>query len=101
MKQISTIHDTAMVHIGEQQRIHTTGQYNKGKHVSFEYVVVVAHGEAQKYVSISEEEVRTVLEKEKRDKTLKRKMPMDVALPLDDEEITSVEEDMLTRKKKK
>ena len=101
MRQISTIHNTTMAHAGDQQRIHTVGQSNKGKHVSFEDVAIVAQAEAQKYVSITEEEVRTVVEKEKRNKTPKRKMPMDVTLPLDDEEIISVEEDMLTRKKKK
>ena len=84
-----------------QQRVHMVGQSNKGKHVSFEDVRVVAHAEAEKYVSISEEEVRTIVEKEKREKTLKRKMPMDIALPFDDEEIICIEEDMLTRKKKK
>ena len=101
MKQISTIHDTAMVHIGDQQRIHMVGQSKKGKDISFEDVEVVAQAKAQKYVSISEEEVRNIVEKEKRNKTLKIKMPMDVSLPLDDEEIISIEEDMLTRKKKK
>ena len=101
MKQKSTIHDTAMVHIGDQQRIHMMGQYNKGKHVSFEDVGVVAEAEAQKYVSISEEEVRIVVEKEKINKTPKRNMSMGIALPLDDEDFIYVEEYMLTRKKKK
>ena len=66
MKQRSTIHNTAMVHVGDQQRIQMVGQSNKGKHVSLEDVAVVTQAKAQKYVSISEEEVRTIVEKEKR-----------------------------------
>lgn len=60
-----------------------------------------AEVEAEKYVTISEEEIRTIVQKEKRNKTPKIKMAMNVSLPIDDEEIVYVEEDMLTSRKKK
>jgi hypothetical protein len=55
-KQRSIIHDTAIVHTGDQQRIHKVGQSSKAKHVSFEDVAN-CKAEAEKYVTISEEEV--------------------------------------------
>ena len=64
-------------------------------------MTVVAEAEAQTYVSINEEEVITIIEKEKRNKTPKWKILMDVSLPLDDEDIIYVEEDMLIGKKTK
>ena len=72
------------------------GQYNKVKHVAFEDV----EAEAKKYATISEE-IRTIVEKEKRNKTPKRKMAKDISLLANDEELVYQEEDMLTDKKKK
>lgn len=75
------------------------GQSSKAKHVSFEDVKI--DDEAEKYVTISEEEIRTVVQKEKRNKIPKRKMATNVSRPDDDEDIVYVEKYMLTSKKKK
>ena len=47
------------------------GQYSKPKHVSFEDV----EDEYENYVSISEEEIRAVVQKEKTNQTPKEKWP--------------------------
>ena len=73
-KQIAQ--DTAIVERGDQQRLTKVGQSSKPKHVSFEDV----ENKSENYVSISEEEIRTIVQKEKTDQTPKIKFSKDVSL---------------------
>lgn len=66
MNVINSFHDTAMVHIGDQQRIHTVGQSNKGKHVSFEDVVVVTEPEAQNMFPLVRRRLELLLKRRKK-----------------------------------
>ena len=97
MKKILIIRDIAIVQRGDQPRLTKVGQSNKPKHVSFEDV----EDEAENYDRISEEEIRTVVQKEKTNQTPKRKMDKYVSLLRDDEELVYQKNDMLIGKKKK
>ena len=73
------------------------GQSSKPKHVAFEDV----EHETENYDRISEEEIRTVVQKEKINQTPKIKMAKDVSLLPDDEELVYKRTDMLTNKTRK
>ena len=76
MKQRSISHDITIVQWGDQPRVTEVGQSSKLKHVSFEGV----EHETKNYDRISEEEIRTVVQKEKTNQTPKIKIAKDVSL---------------------
>ena len=96
MKKKTIIHDIAIVHIEDHQRIPKVVQFSKAKCVVF----VDVKTEAENYVTISEEEIRTIVQKEERNKTPETKMAMNVSPLVDDDEIVYIE-GVLTSKKKK
>ena len=63
LKQRAIAHDTATVQRGDQPRVTKVGQSSKLKHVSFEGV----EHEIENYDRISEELMRTIVQKEKTD----------------------------------
>ena len=97
LKQRSIARDIAIVQRGDQPRVTKVGQSSKPKHVSFEDV----EHETENYDRISEEEIRTVVQKEKTNQTPKIKMAKGVSLLPDDEELVYKRTDMLTNKKSK
>lgn len=96
-KQKKLLHDATRLHTEDEQIIPIMDQSSKGKHVIFED----EDDEVEKYVSITENDIRTDVGNEKSHKRSKIKIPSNVSLPFDDEEIAYVEENMITPRKNK
>ena len=97
LKQRAIARDTATVQRGDQPRVTKVGQSSKLKHVSFEGV----EHETENYDRISEEEMRTIVQKEKTDQTPKRKIAKDVSLLPHEGELVYKKTDMLSNKTRK
>ena len=84
------IHDATKLHPKDQQRISLVDKSSKGRHVTYEEEEVET--EAEEYVAITEDEIRTDVRKDKIHKKPKQKMPKNVFILVDDEDVTYLEE---------
>ena len=97
LKQRAIARETATVQRGDQPKVTKVGQSSKLKHVSFEGF----KHEIENYDRISEEEMRTIVQKEKTDQTPKRKIAKDLSLVPHRGELVYKETDMLSNKARK
>lgn len=84
----------------DARRIYKRDQYSKGRHVTFEEEEGEFEAEDEEYVSIIEDQIRIDVTKEKRHKR-EKKNPKKVSLLVDDRDITSIEENKITNRRKK
>ena len=98
-KKKKLIHDATRLHPRDQQRMSIVDKSRKARHVTFEDEEVETY--AKEYVSITEDEIRTDVIKEKSHKIPKEKMPKNVSTLVNDEDVTYVEENLITDRRKK
>jgi len=100
-KQKKVLHDATRLHPRDQQRIPIVDKTSKDRQVTFEDEEVETEVEAEEYVAITKDEIRTDVRKEKINKIPKAKMPKNVFVLVDDEDVTYVEETVITERRKK
>ena len=89
-KQKVVIHDATKLRLRNQQRIYILDKASKARHVTFKEDEVEI--DAEEYVVITKDEIRTDVREEKSNKWPKVKIPKNVFVLVDDVNVTELEE---------